>query len=242
MAEIDTQVLITAVKSAYELADKLLSSDAEYAESRVKYSAWIAALATAGFGLLLSNYDKLKDHTLLSSHYKFGGAVIVSACVLFLAAVATSALILGVSNRYLASFRSEKTLLCQRSLLITNHLKVFKTDAEVRLVIAGVPTAFIPDKIFADLVATENGGLTEMDYGGPPRGEPPEAKSTSYADQQTAEEFRLLGKMQKAIEKNLRETRGDRFKYERLLRRLFLVQGILVGIGYLALFVVVVGI
>jgi hypothetical protein len=222
-----------AIKSAYELADKILSSDADYAESKIKYSAWISALATAGFGLMLFSHDKLPTQSWLSHQPKLVGTLFVSTCVLFLFAIASSALILAVSNRYLASFKSEKILVCQRAFVITNHVKAFLADAEVRLVRAGVPTAFISDKIFEDLAASVGGALIEMDYGSTIN----EPGDKDYAQEQVSQEFRLLNKMFKAIANNLGKVRTDRFKDEKLLKAFFLAQEVLVGLGYVALLI-----
>jgi hypothetical protein len=230
--ENESQNLTQAVESAYGLVDKILISDAEYAESKVKYSAWIAALATAGFGLLVSNHEKLSIPAL--SHPKLSGMLFISSCTALLLAVAASAIILGVSNRHLASFKSERTLVCQRSFIIKNHIKVFQADAEVRLVMAGVPSAFIPDKIFADLVAVENGALTEIGYGESAEYERKAAKQ-GYQQEQTSKEFQLLEKMQSAIEGNLRQLRGTRHKDEKLLTKLFVGQEALVALGYIGL-------
>ncbi|HEY3768010.1 MAG TPA: hypothetical protein VGN44_04985 [Candidatus Angelobacter sp.] len=120
-----------AVKSAAALLDKAISFDSEIAENNLKYSAWVAVLATAGFNLAVWSFDKIRNVSALKGIPTVFNVTFISTIFLLMLAIVCSGAILLVSNRYLASFKQQRTLVLQREFVTTNHLEVFKADAEV---------------------------------------------------------------------------------------------------------------
>jgi len=214
-----------AVKNASEVIDKTLSFDAEIGDTKVKYSAWIATLATAGFGLTLWNYDKILQHSWLLHHPRVLNAIFISTSGVFLLSIACSAGALAVSNKLSASFKQQRTLISRRGFIMMNHLEAFKADAEVRLVMQGVPTAFIADRLFEDLVASEGGA---MDYEFPTDTQ----LTDDYKQSQIGHEFALLTKLLKPIANSLTELQNARLRDAGRLSWLILIQQLLVGWGY----------
>jgi hypothetical protein len=220
------------VKSASALADALLAFDADIIENRLKYSAWVAALATAGFGLALLNFDKMVKSSWLSG--KPLAVSFICTEVIFLLSVACSAGVLAVSSSFLASFKRERSLISQRAFIMANHPKVLGADIEVRMVMAGVPIRFVADQLFIDLATARGGAMVEMHYDARPVDK---SKARTYEDEQTESEFRLLTKQFRNLDEALEAIHVQREKDERKLHWLSVFQQLLVAAGYAAVLV-----
>ncbi len=231
------QDIALAVKSASALLDKTISFDSEIAENKLKYSAWVAALATAGFNLAVWNFDKIRSVSWIKSYPTLFNTAFIATNSVFLLAIACSTAIIVVSNRHLASFKQERTLIFQREFIVTNHLAVFKADAEVRLVMGGIPVKFIPDLIFKDMAAHEGGALVEMGYVEKSGKEAAKANDQSYQEERVAREFEILTNSAKTITSEMKMVRTARIRDEGRLNIFLLTQQVLVTAGYLGLLV-----
>jgi hypothetical protein len=222
-----------AARSASALVDRALGFDADIADSRIKYSVWVAAGAAAGFQILLSNFDKLRNRSSLSScHIQI---LLLGTGLVFLLSIASSATILALGNRYLASFKQERTLIAQREFIITNHPKEFAADVEARLVMNLVPTELYPDQVLLDLASAEGGALVELDYDSEPA--PKGGKGGDRQRENTDRVFRLLTKQFKELNSRLKAIKDRRVIDERRLRWLERFQRCFIAVGYVGLLV-----
>jgi hypothetical protein len=160
--------IANAVRSASALVDKMITFDADTAESGIKYSVWISAFATAGFGLVLSNYDKISKWSWLRADSSAMRIVLLFTCLLFLLSMICSAAIVRLSTKYLATFKRRRELISTQEFIMTNHPKVVQSATYWSLVMRGVPTRFIPEQIFNDIAEQEGGTLVKMGYDSEP--------------------------------------------------------------------------
>jgi hypothetical protein len=219
-----------AMKNAAELADRVLLFDAEIGDLRGKYSALIATLATAGFGLTISNVDKLSRHSWTLHHTQINGLIFLTTSILFLIAMGCSAGALAASNKFLASFKQQRTLTSHRAFIMMNHPDLFEADSEVRLVMQGKPIEFIPDLLLQDLLEPEAGALIEMEY---------DKNKNGKDDEGIGRVFRLRTEQFRQIYEKMIQIRNARCKLDTTFSRLILMQGSVAGLGYFCLLLMV---
>jgi hypothetical protein len=220
----------TISKASAVLKEKM-SLDADVADADLKYSEWMAALATAGFALTLGTFEKINKYSWLSSHPKVLNAGLIFTCLLFLAAIACSAAVLRLFRSFRAGFNETRALGSAQEVLLLNHVKVFAAQAEVDVAKEGLRSTFSLDFIYNDVVERKGGGLVRMAY----EGKEIDPNAT-YEKHQVAQEFGILAAQLDGFKKRFEEIEGQ-MKDRRWLTRFGKAQKFLISLGYIALLI-----
>jgi hypothetical protein len=117
------------ISKATTVVKDTMSLKAQIADADLKYSEWMAALATAGFALTFGTFEKIHSLSWLSSHAQILNAGLILVCVSFLASIGCSAMVLSLSRLYRAGFNETSALASEQEVLLLNHVKVVFAQA-----------------------------------------------------------------------------------------------------------------
>jgi len=114
----DTQTEIITRTTASQ--DKAIQFDIEIAEDGLRYSTWIIALATAGFGIILLNGDKFGPLWLTKKELAWA---LTSSTILFLISSFVGASYYYYSNLFFRLERQNRTLLLKQEMYLLNLVR-----------------------------------------------------------------------------------------------------------------------
>jgi len=214
-----------AVSKATEVLDKAISFDAETAESQVKYAEWVAALATAGVGITLSNVDKIiAASSLQSGSFLSPVRLISTVLVLFVAAIVFGAWMLRVAVIYRALFRVERTWVSAQAIALINHPRLVAAMTEANAILRGTSPE---DLLYDDIVERSGGAVVELEAV-----PTPVRSNESYEARMVREESERLAVRLKAISQKIKSAAQSRTEHATRLERVGLAQQLLTFLGY----------
>jgi hypothetical protein len=222
--ERDKAVAETIAKASAVLKEAALL-DAGIADAELKYSEWLAALATAGLGVLLSVLDKLHDNSWLIICPTLLSSLIAVTSVLFLLAIACSATVLRLFRLYKADFSKSITLSSTQETLLLNHVAIVAAMAQMAALLRGNPKSF-RDVVYSDIV-DRIGGLARNEF-----------TSSVNADNQcegleeVAEEWTWLTNNLEMLRQRSADVQKSQEKNRRWLTRFGRAQQLLCGAAY----------
>jgi hypothetical protein len=218
------------ISRASNVLRERMTLDAQTADAELKFSEWMAALATAGLGLTVSTFDKVHQNSWLHAHPRILSSGLILTAILFFSSVALSAFILALFRSYRAGFHETISASSVQEVILLNHVKVIAAQAEVDAIMAGLPAKCAQDFVYSDVVDRKGGGLVRMAYGA--KDIPANA---SYEQEMTAKEFGVVATSLEHLKDRFETIDGEQISCRRKINRFGTLQRTLIGVGYFTL-------